>query len=149
MDREALRCKPCDLSLGYKATNILLDFDMKAKVPDFGLAKQSIEGQSHVTTKVADTHGYMAPEYALYGQLSEKMDVYSFEILVLETMSGKSVLDPLNSPFLLISEWAWMQMKSGKMEDVFDEILTEEGAEGTMERFVSVRMLCVNVSAKI
>ncbi|WCJ44413.1 Protein kinase superfamily protein [Euphorbia peplus] len=140
--------RPAIYHRDIKATNILLDSDMKAKVSDFGLAKQSIEGQSHVTTKVAGTHGYMAPEYALYGQLSEKADVYSFGILVLETMSGRSVLDPLNSPFLLISEWAWMQMKSGKMEDVFDETLTEEGAEGTMERFVSVGMLCAHVNAE-
>ncbi|KAG2593403.1 hypothetical protein PVAP13_5NG170961 [Panicum virgatum] len=67
-----------------KATNILLDADMRARVADFGLARRSREGQSHLTTHVAGTHGYLSPEYALYGQLTEKSDVYSFGVLVLE-----------------------------------------------------------------
>ncbi|XP_065847937.1 probable receptor-like protein kinase At1g11050 [Euphorbia lathyris] len=139
--------RPAIYHRDIKATNILLDSDMKAKVSDFGLAKQSKEGQSYVTTKVAGTHGYLAPEYALYGQLSQKADVYSFGILVLETMSGRRVLDSSNSPFRLISEWAWMQITSGKVEQVIDETLREEGAEGIMERFVSVAMLCAHVNA--
>ncbi|KAK2427734.1 putative receptor protein kinase [Trifolium repens] len=79
-----------------KATNILLDSKMKAKVADFGLAKQGNEGKSHLTTRVAGTYGYLAPEYALYGQLTEKSDVYSFGIVILEVMSGRKVLDTMN-----------------------------------------------------
>ncbi|KAF5444718.1 hypothetical protein F2P56_033826 [Juglans regia] len=128
-----------------KTTNILLDSEMKAKVADFGLAKQNNAGQSHLTTRVAGTHGYLAPEYALYGQLTEKSDVYSFGIVILEIMSGRKVLDTSNSSVLLITDWAWMLAKSGHVKEIFDESIREEGPKGVMERFVLVGMLCAHV----
>ena len=63
---------------------------MRARVADFGLAKLMRCGESNLTTRVAGTHGYLALEYALYGQLTEKSDVYSFEIVVLEVMREES-----------------------------------------------------------
>ncbi|RVX16042.1 putative receptor-like protein kinase [Vitis vinifera] len=137
--------KPAIYHRDIKTTNILLDLDMKAKVADFGLAKQSREGQSHLTTRVAGTHGYLAPEYALYGQLTEKSDVYSFGIVILETMSGRKVLDTSSSSMVLITDWAWMLVKSGKVEEVFDDFIRMEGPKGVMERFVLVGILCAHV----
>uniref|UniRef100_A0A2N9J960 non-specific serine/threonine protein kinase n=1 Tax=Fagus sylvatica TaxID=28930 RepID=A0A2N9J960_FAGSY len=137
--------KPAIYHRDIKATNILLDSAMKARVADFGLAKQNNEGQSHLTTRVAGTHGYLAPEYALYGQLTEKSDVYSFGIVILEIMSGRKVLDTSNSSVLLITDWAWMLAKSGKVEEFFDESIREEGPKGVMERFVLVGILCAHV----
>ncbi|KAL1290719.1 hypothetical protein AAHE18_20G150000 [Arachis hypogaea] len=117
---------------------------MKAKVADFGLAKQGSEGQSHLTTRVAGTYGYLAPEYALYGQLTEKSDVYSFGIVILEIMSGRKVLDTTNSisNVVLITDWAWTLAKSGRTEEILDESIREEGPEKIMERFVLVGILC-------
>ncbi|RDX57819.1 putative receptor-like protein kinase, partial [Mucuna pruriens] len=136
--------KPPIYHRDIKATNILLDSKMKAKVSDFGLAKQGNEGQSHLTTRVAGTYGYLAPEYALYGQLTDKSDVYSFGIVILEIMSGRKVLDTLNSPVVLITDWAWTLAKSGQVQEIFDQSIREEGPEKIMERFVLVGILCAH-----
>ena len=91
---------------------------MNACVVDFGLARMMTkEGKSHITTKVAGTHGYLAPEYALYGQLTEKSDVYSFGVLLLEIMSGRKALDTSaeSVSHYLITDWAWALVK--KRED--------------------------------
>ncbi|KAJ0952818.1 putative protein kinase RLK-Pelle-DLSV family [Helianthus annuus] len=73
-----------------KASNILLDEDHNAKVSDFGLAKLSDDGNTHINTRIVGTMGYMAPEYAMGGRLTTKADVYSFGILALEIVSGIS-----------------------------------------------------------
>lgn len=137
--------KPAIYHRDIKATNILLDLDMKARVSDFGLAKQNAEGQSHLTTRVAGTHGYLAPEYALYGHFTEKVDVYSFGVLILEIMSSRRVLDASEPSKILITDWAWGVVKSGRVEEVFHESIRKEGPKGVMERFVLVGILCAHV----
>ncbi|XP_050209052.1 probable receptor-like protein kinase At1g11050 [Mercurialis annua] len=146
--------KPAIYHRDIKATNILLDADMRARVADFGLAKQSREGQSHLTTRVAGTHGYLAPEYALYGQLTEKSDVYSFGIVVLEIMCGRKALDLSSSGSpraFLITDWVWSLVKAGKVEEALDPSLLKGGDSSSsnpkaiMERFVLVGILCAHV----
>ncbi|RDX75647.1 putative receptor-like protein kinase, partial [Mucuna pruriens] len=146
--------KPAIFHRDIKATNILLDADMRARVADFGLAKQSREGQSHLTTRVAGTHGYLAPEYALYGQLTEKSDVYSFGVVVLEIMCGRKALDLSSSGSLgafLITDWAWSLVKAGKIEEALDasllktENFSTSNPKSIMERFLLVGILCSHV----
>ncbi|XP_028774947.1 cysteine-rich receptor-like protein kinase 2 [Neltuma alba] len=72
-----------------KTNNILLDNDLQPKIADFGLARLLPEDKTHLNTRFAGTLGYTAPEYAIHGQLSEKVDVYSYGVIILEIVSGK------------------------------------------------------------
>ncbi|TVU37965.1 hypothetical protein EJB05_11311 [Eragrostis curvula] len=78
----------------FKASNILLDSNYKAKLSDFGLAKDGPEGDdTHVSTRVMGTHGYAAPEYIMTGHLTAKSDVYSFGVVLLEILTGRRSVD--------------------------------------------------------
>ncbi|KAH9308048.1 hypothetical protein KI387_035959 [Taxus chinensis] len=130
-----------------KATNILLDDDMNACVADFGLAKMTTLGESQLTTRIAGTHGYLAPEYALYGQLTDRSDVYSFGVVLLEIMSGRKALDNSveHAADYLITDWAWKLVKADKCFQVIDSRIRENGPRDLMERFVLVGILCAHV----
>ncbi|KAH0931008.1 hypothetical protein HID58_008125 [Brassica napus] len=77
-----------------KASNILLDSNYKAKLSDFGLARDGPMGdKSYVSTRIMGTQGYAAPEYLSTGHLSAKNDVYSFGVVLLELLSGRRAID--------------------------------------------------------
>ncbi|KAG6788530.1 hypothetical protein POTOM_004597 [Populus tomentosa] len=86
-------CSPRIIHRDIKSSNILLDGNLEARVTDFGLAKLLGDEESHITTIVAGTFGYLAPEYMQSGRATEKTDVYSFGVLVLEVLSGKRPTD--------------------------------------------------------
>ncbi|VVB00252.1 unnamed protein product [Arabis nemorensis] len=86
-------CSPRIIHRDIKSSNILLDGNLEARVSDFGLAKLLEDEESHITTIVAGTFGYLAPEYMQSGRATEKTDVYSFGVLVLEVLSGKRPTD--------------------------------------------------------
>ncbi|GFZ15811.1 protein kinase superfamily protein [Actinidia rufa] len=80
-----------------KSSNILLDKDMEARVSDFGLATLMEPDKSHVSTLIAGTFGYLAPEYFDTGKATAKGDVYSFGVVFLELLTGKK---PTNEAFI-------------------------------------------------
>lgn len=90
-------CSPRIIHRDIKSSNILLDGNLEARVSDFGLAKLLEDEESHITTIVAGTFGYLAPEYMQSGRATEKTDVYSFGVLILEIISGKR---PTDSSFI-------------------------------------------------
>ncbi|KAI9075016.1 hypothetical protein K1719_043066 [Acacia pycnantha] len=76
-----------------KPSNILLGDDMRAKVSDFGLVRLAPEGKASFETRLAGTFGYLAPEYAVTGRVTTKVDVYSFGVILMEMISGRKALD--------------------------------------------------------
>ncbi|KAG6767146.1 hypothetical protein POTOM_028325 [Populus tomentosa] len=89
-----------------KASNILLDFNLIPKISDFGLAKLYDDKKTHISTRVAGTIGYLAPEYAMRGHLTEKADVFAFGVVALEIISGRPNSDTsLETEKIYLLEW--------------------------------------------
>ncbi|KAI3928777.1 hypothetical protein MKW98_024378 [Papaver atlanticum] len=86
-------CHPKIIHRDIKAANILIDFKFEAQVADFGLAKIASDTNTHVSTRVMGTFGYLAPEYASSGKLSDKSDVFSFGVMLLELITGRRPVD--------------------------------------------------------
>ncbi|KAJ1267721.1 hypothetical protein BS78_07G079200 [Paspalum vaginatum] len=129
-----------------KASNVLLDTDLTPKISDFGLAKLFDETKTHVSTKIAGTFGYLAPEYAMRGHLTEKADVFAFGVVALETVAGRSNTDNSqeeNKIFLF--EWAWELYEKDQTLGILDPRIEEFNSEEAF-RIIRVALLCTQGS---
>ncbi|CAA0826579.1 Protein kinase superfamily protein [Striga hermonthica] len=130
-----------------KASNILLDKNFHPKIGDFGLAKLFPDDITHISTKIAGTTGYLAPEYALGGQLTMKADVYSFGVLTLEIISGRSsAYTDYGGGEKLLVQWAWELYEEGKLLDLVDPELGEFLKDEVI-RFMKVALFCTQANA--
>ncbi|CAN1166026.1 Cold-responsive protein kinase 1 [Linum perenne] len=131
-----------------KASNILLDKDFNPKIGDFGLAKLFPDDITHISTRIAGTTGYLAPEYALGGQLTKKADVYSFGILVLEILSGRrSSKSSWGGTQKLLLEQAWELYEEGKLTELVDPEIGESAEEEAIIRHMKVAFFCTQAMA--
>ncbi|VFQ76266.1 unnamed protein product [Cuscuta campestris] len=138
-------CSPRIIHRDIKSSNILLDGNFEARVSDFGLAKLLEDEESHITTIVAGTFGYLAPEYMQSGRATEKTDVYSFGVLVLEILSGKR---PTDASFiekgLNIVGWLNFLATENRQQEIADPNCDRAQAESSFDALLSIAIQCVS-----
>ncbi|GMP74144.1 hypothetical protein CsSME_00031651 [Camellia sinensis var. sinensis] len=133
-----------------KPTNILLDKDFNAKISDFGFAKLYEEEVTHVVTKIAGTTGYMAPEYAMRGHLTNKADVYSFGVVTLEIVSGKnSTSYRPNDENVYLLDLAYVLQQKGNLVELVDPSLGSDYSSEQANTILELAMLCTNPSPSL
>ncbi|KAJ1412024.1 Serine/threonine-protein kinase, active site [Sesbania bispinosa] len=145
-------CNPRIIHRDIKPSNILLDHNYEARVSDFGLAKLALDAYTHISTRVMGTFGYVAPEYASSGKLTEKSDVFAFGVVLLELITGRKAVDasqPLGDESLV--EWARpllsQALESEEFESLVDTRLERNYIDSEMFCMIEVAAACVRHSA--
>ncbi|CAN6225985.1 unnamed protein product [Urochloa humidicola] len=145
-------CVPRILHRDVKPSNILLDTNNNAYLSDFGLARLLGNSETHATTGVAGTFGYVAPEYAMTCRVSDKADVYSYGVVLMELISDKKALDPSFSPYgngFNIVAWACMLLRQGRAREFFIDGLWDVGPHDDLVETLHLAVMCTVDSLSI
>ncbi|KAJ7978618.1 Kinase family protein [Quillaja saponaria] len=133
-----------------KSSNILLSNGFEPQLSDFGLAIWGPTSSSFMTQDVVGTFGYLAPEYFMYGKVSDKIDVYAFGVVLLELISGRQPIcseTPKGQESLVM--WAKPIIESGDVKGVLDPKLEGKFDEVQMQRMVIAARLCITRAARL
>ncbi|XP_058110153.1 wall-associated receptor kinase-like 20 [Magnolia sinica] len=131
-----------------KSTNILLDDELNAKVADFGLSRLARPGLSHVSTCAQGTLGYLDPEYYRNYQLTDKSDVYSYGVVLLELLTSQRAIDFSRHPDdVNLAVFVTQRAREGRVMDVVDRrLLTDEPlvvVVRSVELFAELALACL------
>ncbi|XWS47490.1 hypothetical protein CRYUN_Cryun14cG0156800 [Craigia yunnanensis] len=132
---------------GFKSTNILLDDECSCKLSGFGWSKMVPLSMSKplikMESRIVGSYGYMAPEYAFHGELTEKSDVYSFGIFLFEVLSGKKAYDA-TLPSIGLLYWATKLIREGTISHIIDANLKGTIAPDCFKKYLEIACSCVH-----
>ncbi|WRX08039.1 Protein kinase domain - like 10 [Theobroma cacao] len=140
----------CVVHRDIKSSNVMLDSSFNVKLGDFGLARLMDHELGPLTTGLAGTLGYMAPEYIRTGRASKASDVYSFGIVALEIAAGRKSVDPIeeNSQRGLV-EWVWHLYGTGNLISAVDQRLHADFDEKQIECLMIVGLWCAHPDSNL
>ncbi|KAG5226255.1 wall-associated receptor kinase [Salix suchowensis] len=133
-----------------KSTNILLDEKYRAKVADFGISRSVSVDQTHVTTVIQGTFGYLDPEYFQSSQFTDKSDVYSFGVILVELLTGQKAISFTRSEEQgkSLATYFLMTMESNCLFDILDPQVVKQGKEEDVLMVASLARSCLRLNGK-
>ncbi|KAL4616119.1 hypothetical protein ACB092_07G176000 [Castanea dentata] len=132
-----------------KTTNILLDDKYRAKVADFGTSRSITVDQTHLTTVVHGTFGYLDPEYFQSSQFTEKSDVYSFGIVLVELLTGeKAISSTRTKECKSLATYFIHSMEENNLFDIIDARVMKDAKQEEIIAVANLAKMCLNMKGK-
>nr|XP_023873169.1 wall-associated receptor kinase-like 10 [Quercus suber]POE84941.1 wall-associated receptor kinase-like 10 [Quercus suber] len=132
-----------------KTTNILLDDKYRAKVADFGTSRSIAVDQTHLTTVVQGTFGYLDPEYFQSSQYTEKSDVYSFAVVLVELLTGeKAISSTRTKECRSLATYLIHSMEENNLFDIIDDRVMKDAKQEEIIAVANLAKMCLNLNRK-
>ncbi|GMI85208.1 L-type lectin receptor kinase S.7 [Hibiscus trionum] len=146
-------CEQQVIHRDIKTSNIMLDGNFNPRLGDFGLARLMDHDKSPVSTLTAGTMGYLAPEYLQYGKATEKTDVFSYGVVILEVACGRRPIEReggLNSQRMVnLVDWVWSLFGEGRITEAADKRLNGDFKEDEMRKLLLVGLSCAHPDSAV
>ncbi|KAG8366692.1 hypothetical protein BUALT_Bualt17G0105900 [Buddleja alternifolia] len=132
-----------------KSTNILLDEKYKAKISDFGTSRSIAIDQTHLTTRVLGTFGYLDPEYFRSSQFTDKSDVYSFGVVMVELLTGEKAVTSVRAETGRSLAMHFLDsMEENNLFDILDDKVLKEGKKEEIMAIAELARRCLHLNGK-
>ncbi|BBN67860.1 wall associated kinase-like 1, partial [Prunus dulcis] len=135
-----------------KSANILLDEKYRAKIADFGTSRSISIDQTHLTTCVHGTFGYLDPEYFQSSQFTEKSDVYSFGVVLVELLTGQKPISAVTGSqeeeYRSLATYFITSMQEDRLFNVVDAQVLQEGSETEIQLVANLARRCLNLKGR-